>query len=86
MTIDDEKGYVTFQPELKLNAPAKLTMIMKGIDLENIDIENIEFINFDENEGSERIDNTRMKFNEGYGSIGVYEAAINELSNCGFTR
>ena len=86
MTIDDEKGYVTFQPELKLNAPAKFTMILKGIDLDNVDTENVKFINFDENEGIDRIDKTRMKFQKGYGSLGVYEASINELSNYGFTH
>ena len=85
MTIDDKKGYVTFQPEMEFNEPAKFTMILKGVDLDKVDMNNADFINFNKYNGIERIDYKRLNIDREYGSIGVYEAEINQLSKCGFT-
>lgn len=85
MTIDDEKGCVTLQPEMKFNVPAKFTMILKGLDLENIDVYNVDFICFDKSNGIENIDSMRMRIHTVSGSIGVYEAAINLCSKYGIT-
>ena len=52
----DEKGYVTFQPEMEFNETAKFTMILKGIDLDKFDMNNADFIIFDKYKGIERID------------------------------
>ena len=70
---------------MEFNETAKFTMILKGIDLDKFDMNNADFIIFDKYKGIERIDYKKMNIDREYGTIGVYEAEINQLSKCGFT-
>ena len=84
MTIDDNKGFVTISPEIEFNIPAKFTMILKGLDIENIRAENVEFVSFDDSRGIKEINSQRMKIDRESGTIGVYEAIIQGTAVFGF--
>jgi hypothetical protein len=85
LTMNEEKGYITIQPDLEFKVPVKFTMIYKGLDLQNFNIESLEFINFDDSYGEKVITSSRMKINEDSGTIGVYEAEIRGGLKFGFT-
>jgi hypothetical protein len=86
MTIDEKKGFVTILPEMEFNIPAKFTMILKGLNLENIKSKNIDFVSFDDSRGIKEINSQRMKIDRASGTIGVYEAVIQNSSTYGFTE
>lgn len=81
---DNEYAALDFHPEgIELNKPARLTVIFKGLDL---DEDGVDFQYIDENGNLAPVDYRRLIVNKRLGWVIVMDAKLEHFSRYGFTR
>lgn len=86
VNLDDEYAVLDFSPSpYHFNAPLKLNLQYKGLDLNSIDQNKVNFYYISDDAGATELINSESKvFNLSTGTIGIIKAELNHFSRFGW--
>ena len=86
MTFNPETGVFTFGPSMVFNKDAKLTVKLKGLDLEGVDKKDVDFVYHRLDGTVEYVKHSNISINEKKGELKVENIKIRHFSRFGFVR
>lgn len=90
MQVNADNGSIYFYPHMDFNKNCKLNFKLRNVNLSKLGFTSsdtkAEFVFFNENGGTEPIENLGVKLNYGNGEIEVNNAKIEHFSRYGFVR